>query len=328
MMRRYLLYLLTFLLVLMSGKRVLSQESTPRQRGFNLAVHGCGISLGNSSKINGLRFNIVDEGLKQVNGLNFTIWRPKGNWDAVINGVAIGLVAPEAGRITGISFGSIAVIGHTSLTGLSIGGVGTVSNGEIRGISFAGLGLVGNEALTGLNIAGVGAVSGGEIRGVSLAGIGLVGEEGLTGLNIGGIGIVSLGEVKGLTFGGLGILGQKVRGITASVAEIRAIEEIQGLAIAGYRIRARDVAGVTLSGLRVDVESTKGIMMGCYVKASSFTGLSVGAFNRIVQRQTGIAIGLVNCAKYLNGIQIGLLNYARNNPRVMRILPLVNLHFD
>lgn len=57
-------------------------------------------------------------------------------------------------------------------------------------------------------------------------------------------------------------------------------------------------------------------------------GFSMSAFNHIKGRQDGLVIGLLNVAGDLNGIQIGLLNYARNNRRGLRLLPLVNAHFD
>jgi hypothetical protein len=58
------------------------------------------------------------------------------------------------------------------------------------------------------------------------------------------------------------------------------------------------------------------------------TGLSVSAFNRIRGEQRGLAIGIVNYAESLHGMQIGLLNWAENNPSGLKILPVANAHFD
>ena len=44
------------------------------------------------------------------------------------------------------------------------------------------------------------------------------------------------------------------------------------------------------------------------------------------QRFTGLSIGLVNYSAQLKGVQLGLLNYAGNNPRWLRLLPLINIH--
>jgi hypothetical protein len=44
-------------------------------------------------------------------------------------------------------------------------------------------------------------------------------------------------------------------------------------------------------------------------------------------RQRGLTIGLFNYATHLSGAQLGLLNYAGNNPRFLRLLPGLNLSF-
>ncbi len=51
--------------------------------------------------------------------------------------------------------------------------------------------------------------------------------------------------------------------------------------------------------------------------------LTLRKFN---QKMSGISIGLLNTTSQLRGVQLGLLNYAGNNPRWLRLLPLVNLH--
>ncbi|MFQ5629833.1 MAG: LA_2272 family surface repeat-containing protein [bacterium] len=37
-------------------------------------------------------------------------------------------------------------------------------------------------------------------------------------------------------------------------------------------------------------------------------------------------MGIFNFAKKLKGFQIGFLNYAGNNPKWLRLLPLMNVH--
>ena len=59
----------------------------------------------------------------------------------------------------------------------------------------------------------------------------------------------------------------------------------------------------------------------------SLTGFSASLYNQIRGRQTGVSLGLVNYAYTLNGFQIGLINYVRDNPKYMRILPVLNAHF-
>jgi hypothetical protein len=42
--------------------------------------------------------------------------------------------------------------------------------------------------------------------------------------------------------------------------------------------------------------------------------------------QVGLAIGVVNDATELHGVQLGVINIARNNRGWRRVLPLLNLH--
>jgi hypothetical protein len=50
----------------------------------------------------------------------------------------------------------------------------------------------------------------------------------------------------------------------------------------------------------------------------------VSPFNYIQGRQHGLTIGIVNYARELRGVQLGLLNIAKGNPRGRQVLPLVN----
>jgi hypothetical protein len=55
-------------------------------------------------------------------------------------------------------------------------------------------------------------------------------------------------------------------------------------------------------------------------------GVAISAFNHIKGEQYGITIGIFNYARELKGFQIGLLNYAANNQKWLRLLPLLNVH--
>jgi len=57
-------------------------------------------------------------------------------------------------------------------------------------------------------------------------------------------------------------------------------------------------------------------------------GVSVSAFNRVLGEQRGVAIGLLNYASRLHGVQIGLVNWADNNPAGLKVLPVANAHFE
>ena len=52
-------------------------------------------------------------------------------------------------------------------------------------------------------------------------------------------------------------------------------------------------------------------------------GVNLSAYNDVRGTQRGLAIGLFNYARTLDGVQVGILNYARNK-RSAKLLPLVN----
>ena len=56
-------------------------------------------------------------------------------------------------------------------------------------------------------------------------------------------------------------------------------------------------------------------------------GLAVSSFNYIKGTMKGVSIGIVNYAHQLKGIQIGLINIVKSNPKLTRILPVINVHF-
>jgi len=86
-------------------------------QSFDIGLNNTGISFGNSSYFNGIRFNFVDCGIEEINGINITFWQPERNPGSVINGMAIGL-APSAGVINGISIGLGAVVAEKDLHGI------------------------------------------------------------------------------------------------------------------------------------------------------------------------------------------------------------------
>lgn len=55
-------------------------------------------------------------------------------------------------------------------------------------------------------------------------------------------------------------------------------------------------------------------------------GLAMGAFVKVKRQLGGVSIGILNYADSLNGLQIGILNYCGNNPKGLKLLPLINLH--
>jgi len=92
---------------------------------------------------------------------------------------------------------------------------------------------------------------------------------------------------------------------------------IKGLTIGGLTCEGQYFDGVAITLGRVKIK-----------KEGRFTGFRAGALNQIEGKQTGLSVGIFNYAWKLNGIQIGLINYVRDNPKYLKVLPIVNAHFD
>lgn len=95
-------------------------------RSLDLPAPGHGLSLGNSARHTGIRINLVDRCVERVDRVNLTLWRPKDNPDLVVNGAAVGLLAPVARDINGVGVGGLAVI-TKGLRGIGAGGLGVIA---------------------------------------------------------------------------------------------------------------------------------------------------------------------------------------------------------
>lgn len=332
--------LLLILFVLLNCSPLFSQSEFPDAKdsteiecsfsSLDLGSHNSGISFGNSPVWNGLRFNLSDCGIKEINGINITLWKPERSPGSLVRGIALGL-APFAETIQGISFGLAAVVAEQELSGINIGGLAVVSGGDIRGVNIGGLATVARGNLLGINVGGLAVVSEsnlfginlgglavvtkGEMHGLNFGGLAVVSENDMFGLNFGGLAVVSKGELRGINFGGLAIVAEgEMTGLNSALIALVSQEGITGLNLVGYKVETSKIIGLNVSLGWTDVDELKGISISCY--------------NKIRGTQTGLVIGLFNVADELNGVQIGLLNIAKNNNGLAKVLPFVNLHFD
>ena len=92
-------------------------------QSLDLALKGYGISFGNSKNFNGLRFNLRDSQVEEINGLNFTLWQADDNERATVRGISVGL-SLEAGNLHGLMIGGLGVVAHKQLEGISAGLLG------------------------------------------------------------------------------------------------------------------------------------------------------------------------------------------------------------
>ncbi len=251
-----------------------------------------------------------------------------------MTGIAIGGLGAGAGdNMTGFSFGGLGAGAGDNMRGIAIGGLGAGAGDRMSGIAFGGLGAGAGDNMTGIAVALLGAGAGDNMTGLSVAGLGAGAGTHLTGIAIGGLAAgagddvrgatLALlaagggGDVTGLTFGGLAagcgdrLTGLAVSGLAAGAPEIR------GAAIAGLAVGGKDIRGAAIAPAWVKVESN-----------GRLAGFTASAFNQIRGRQTGLALGIVNYAHSLNGVQIGLINRVNSNPKYFRTLPFINMHFE
>jgi len=275
-----------------------------------------GICFGNSTTFAGLRFNVVDKNIEIINGINVTLWKPKDEFaGGTVNGLSLGL-APFAAKLNGIQIGIVGVGAKENVNGISIGLLGVGSGGDMKGINIGGIGIGAGGNLIGLNVGLIGAGAGGNVIGINIGGLGIGAGKSLTGFNFGLFGVGAGEHVRGINIGGLGV---------------GAGDTLAGLTLAGIGAGASKVKGIALAGGGIGGESITGIAIAIgtihIANNGTFTGLAISAFNNIKGTQKGVAIGIVNYAYRLKGIQIGLINIVRDNPKGRKALPIININF-
>jgi hypothetical protein len=239
-------------------------EESRGSRSLDLMADDVGISFGNSKRVRGLRFNVRDEGVEEVIGLNLTLWKPGENPDAVMKGLLLGIYGPSADELHFLSIGLAAVEAHSLISGIAIGGGAVVCEGTFNGISVGGLANVAG-SMNGIALGGLANVAEGGMKGISLGGLANVAEGGMTGISLGGLANVAEGFINGITIGGL-----------ANVTE----GSMTGISLGGLAVVSEEgpVTGLTVGGIMVGSDGpVSGLTLslgGIY--AEDLAGLSVG----------------------------------------------------
>ncbi len=322
--------------------------SLPAQ-SLDLMVNNTGLSIGDSRIVRGVRLNFRDDRMREVTGINATIWRPYSPARGDVKGMAIGLPLTGARRINGIGLGVFGVGAEEEFIGIGAGLFGVGSGGDVRGVLVGGFGVGAGGNVTGLTIGGFGAGAGGDVQGITIGGFGAGAGGNITGLqaglfgvgaggnvkgiSIGGFGAGAGGNVTGLTIGGFGAgAGGNITGITIGGFGAGAGGTLRGLAIGGVGVGAPTVRALILSVIAAGGHDVKGgVVAPVYFKVSDddgdpgvMRGVSISAYNHIKGNQHGLSLGLLNYAWAANGWQIGVLNYVADNPKGLRLLPLFN----
>jgi hypothetical protein len=312
---------------------------------IDLTVHDVGIAIGDKARMTGLRINYRDRDLRQVNGVNVTLWQPYQPATGTVNGLALGLPVTGAQTVNGVLIGVLGGGVDKSLTGIGIGGLGIGSGGDVRGVLIGGVGVGSGGRVTGLTFGGVGVGSAGTIRGIQIGGIGVGGGGDLTGISIGGVGVGAAGKVSGLAIGGVGVGGGgEFQGIGIGGVGIGGAGDMTGLMIGGVGVGSGGtITGLSIGGVGVGAERLKGVVASLvgagaqhaqaivltagYFKIEEggrFDGGAIAAISNVKGAQHGLTIGLFNYAHELHGAQIGLINVSDNDGN-RRVLPLVSV---
>lgn len=316
-----------------------------RAQVIDLTKNDVGIAIGDKPRVTGLRINFRDRNLREVRGVNVTIWSPYEPATGNVYGLALGLPATGAKNIRGIgvgilglgtsqsmkgiAVGGLGVGGGGDIEGLTLGGIGVGSGGHLRGIQIGGIGVGSGGSVTGLSVGGIGVGGGGAVRGIQIGGIGVGGGAGLTGLSIGGIGVGSGADVRGISIGGIGVgSGGDITGLSVGGIGVGGGGRVRGLSIGGVGVGAPRLEGVVLSGIASGGQFVHAIVFStAYFKVDSsgrFDGGSLSAVNNVSGSQHGLTIGLWNYARELHGAQLGLINISDNGGR-RRIFPLISV---
>ncbi len=335
-------------------------------QGVGIPSKKGGIGFGNVPSFIGVRFNFIDKNVEKINGINVTMWQAKeeGNQTGTVNGISLGLpLALGTANKNGIGIGIFGVGATKNLSGLNIGGLGVGAGRNITGINVGGLGIGSGGNLKGINIGGIGAGAGGNVVGINIGGLGIGAGGNLSGFNFGGLGVGGGENVSGITIGGFGLgAGKNLKGISIGGLGVGAGETINGITIAGLGVGAgKELKGLVMSLLAAGSPKIKAIAIAPVVGGESvnglivapihllvgpikkfkhgddgetreetngtFKGVSVSIFTKVNGQQNGVSLGLVNYTRKIKGVQFGLINIVKENPKGLRILPIFNMRF-
>ena len=151
-------------------------------------------------------------------------------------------------------------------------------------------------------VSGIGVGGGGSIHGLTVAGVGAGVGGSINGLRV--------GTVRGLTFAGVGLGARK---------------GVDDVTIAALGIGSPAVRKLAIAPL-IGTSDARGIIIApAYFKVTegSMRGVNIATINDIRGDQRGLAIGRVNYARSLKGLQLGLINIVTDG-RGPRVLPIAN----
>jgi hypothetical protein len=150
--------------------------------------------------------------------------------------------------------------------------------------------------------------------------------ENINGALIGGILATGAKRVNGVVVGGIYTFVEKLNGV-GIVPYIGKIDTLNGFCL-GISIFSQNARGATLSLISGSFGKASGFHiapLGWF--SSNFNGVSLSLINVNKQYFKGVQLGVFNKTQTGRCVQIGIINYIKENPKGLRILPLINMRF-
>lgn len=83
-----------------------------------------------------------------------------------------------------------------------------------------------------------------------------------------------------------------------------------------------NISGLTLGAFNILEEKNEGVVIGGYNDVELFRGVIAGLMN-VGEKVSGMMVGLFNMAEDFKGVQVGILNVRDNAPWYARYVPIV-----
>lgn len=305
--------------------------TSPLHAQVNLGVNNAGLSIGNSPEWRGVRINFRDQAVREVYGVNITIWQPHQPSSGDYHGIMIGLPSTGGEQLSGMGVGLLGLAASKDMRGVMIGGVGAGAGGDITGLGAGLIGLGAGGDITGVSFAGVGVGAGGDITGIAIGGVGLAAGGDITGIQLAMFGMGAGEDIRGIGIAGFGIgAGGDISGIHLAGFGMGAGGEIRGGNLALFGLGANSIRGVAVASLLQSGEFSGLGIAPAHLRiqnGGSFTGVGLSAYHEVRGHTKGLTIGLLNYTRTLYGVQLGVINVVGENPRGRRMLPVVNWNF-
>ncbi len=242
--------IIVLLFIITTIHNLYAQDTLGNGKAFSLPSEKYGISFGNSYEFTGIRINLADENVREINGINITFWYKQAkNMNSEVNGLTLGIL-PACGSLQPVNLGLLGVGGAKNMYGLSITAGAAGAGGNIRGL-----------ALGGLFVWASGRNS--DVSGINVAGLGVVGSSAVNGIAFGGIAVGSDGDING---------------VTSSVAYITSGATYRGIGITAGYLDGKIFDGIAVAGYS-ETNQMNGLSIALFNNTKELHGVQVGLLN-------------------------------------------------